>query len=88
MKKIPALFYKNSNDKKPVRDWLLELSEDDRKIIGQDIATVEYAYPVGMPTCRSLGSKLEEVRSDFFYKVWLYNFVTWIYKKNAKNTKK
>ncbi len=64
MKKIPALFYKNSNDKKPVRDWLLELSENDRKIIGQDIATVEYAYPVGMPTCRSLGNKLEEVRSD------------------------
>jgi phage-related protein len=64
MKKIPALFYENSNGKKPVRDWLLELSEDDRKIIGQDIATVEYGYPIGMPTCRSLGNKLEEVRSD------------------------
>lgn len=64
MKKIPALFYENSNGKKLVRDWLLELSEDDRKILGQDIATVEYGYPVGMPTCRSLGNKLEEVRSD------------------------
>lgn len=64
MKKIPALFYENSNGKKPVRDWLLKLSEDDRKIIGQDIATVEYGYPIGMPTCRSLGNKLEEIRSD------------------------
>lgn len=64
MKKIPAIFYENTNSKKPVRDWLLELSEEDRKIIGQDIATVEYGYPVGMPTCRSLGNKLEEVRSN------------------------
>ena len=61
MKKIPALFYENSNGKKPVRDWLLKLSEDDRKIMGEDIATVEYGYPVGMPTCKPLGNKLEEV---------------------------
>ena len=64
MKKIPALFYENSNGKKPVRDWLLELPDDDKRIIGQDIATVEYGYPVGMPTCKSLGNKLEEVRSN------------------------
>lgn len=54
MKKISAIFYKNSNDKKPVRDWLYSLDKENRKIIGEDIKTVEYAYPIGMPTCRKL----------------------------------
>ena len=29
-----------------------------------DIKTVEFGWPLGMPTCRSLGSGLWEVRSD------------------------
>lgn len=37
---------------------------DDRKVIGQDIATVEFGWPVGMPTCRPMGAGLWEVRSD------------------------
>ena len=64
MKKITALFYENTNGKKPVREWLYSLSEDDRKIIGQDIKTVEYGFPIGMPVCRKLESKLYEVRSN------------------------
>ena len=32
--------------------------------IGEDIATVEFGWPVGMPTCRPLGGGLFEVRSD------------------------
>jgi len=64
MKKITSLFYVNSNGKKPVREWLLSLDKTDRKIIGEDIKTVEYGFPIGMPTCRKLGSKLYEVRSN------------------------
>lgn len=64
MKKITAIFYENSNGKKPVRDWLLSLDKDDRKIIGEDIKTVEYGFPVGMPVCKKLDSKLYEVRSN------------------------
>lgn len=63
MKKISALFYENSNGKKPVREWLYSLDEDDRKTIGKDIKTVEYGWPIGMPVCRKLESKLYEVRS-------------------------
>ena len=55
MKKITSLFYVNSNGKKPVREWLLSLDKADRKIIGEDIKTVEYGFPIGMPTCRKLG---------------------------------
>ncbi|PHQ89613.1 MAG: hypothetical protein COB42_06665 [Sulfurimonas sp.] len=64
MKKITSLFYETSNGNKPVREWLLPLNKKDRQIIGSDIKTVEYAFPIGMPVCRKLGSKLYEVRSD------------------------
>lgn len=64
MKKITALFYENSNSKKPVKEWLLSLDKADRKIIGEDIKTVEYGFPIGMPICRKLDSKLYEVRSN------------------------
>lgn len=63
-KKIPAFFYQTANGTEPVRDWLLTLNANDRRTIGIDIATVEYGWPVGMPTCRSLGDGLWEVRSS------------------------
>ena len=68
MKKISALFYQTANGKKPVREWLLSLGEEDRKIVGKDIKTVEYGWPIGMPVCRKLESKLYEVRSDISHK--------------------
>jgi phage-related protein len=36
----------------------------DRRLIGEDIKTVEFGWPIGMPTCRSLGNGLYEVRTD------------------------
>jgi len=39
------------------------LPADDRKIVGEDIKDVEFAWPIGMPLCRSLGRGLWEVRS-------------------------
>lgn len=64
MKKLPAAFYRTANGTEPVREWLRRLSAEDRKIIGQDIALVEYGWPIGMPTCRPLGDGLFEVRSN------------------------
>ena len=64
-KKIEAVFYRTPGGAEPVRDWLKEdLSAKDRKIIGADIATVEYGWPIGMPVCRPLGRGLREVRSS------------------------
>ena len=39
-------------------------SNADRKTIGDDIAAVEFRWPLGMPVCRSLGHGLWEVRSS------------------------
>jgi len=48
-----------------VRDWLKDdVSEDQRKIIGADIKTVEYVWPIGMPVSRPMGGGLHEVRSN------------------------
>jgi phage-related protein len=63
---LPAIFYRTAAGSEPVRDWLKGLSRDDKRIAGQDIATVEFGWPVGMPHCRSLAPRrgLWEVRSS------------------------
>jgi hypothetical protein len=63
-KKITGRFYSTASGRRPVREWLLQLSKDDRRIIGRDIQKVEFGWPIGMPNCRSLGRGLLEVRSD------------------------
>jgi phage-related protein len=64
LKKITARFYRTETGNMPVRDWLLDLSQPDRKIVGGDIADVEFGWPIGMPVCRPLsGGDLREVRS-------------------------
>jgi phage-related protein len=63
---LPAMFYRSAAGSEPVRDWLKSLSRDDKRIVSQDIATVEFEWPVGMPHCRSLAPRrgLWEVRSS------------------------
>lgn len=48
----------------PYGNGLLELPKEDRKEIGKDIATVEYGWPIGMPTCAPSGAGLYEVRTN------------------------
>jgi phage-related protein len=64
VKRLPAVFYALPTGREPVREWLLSLDRDDRKIIGEDIKDVEFSWPIGMPLCRALGKGLWEVRSD------------------------
>jgi phage-related protein len=64
LKKLQARFYETPTGRKAVREWLLGLEDGDRRAIGYDIQTVEFGWPVGMPTCRPLGGGLWEVRSD------------------------
>lgn len=61
-KRVEARFFRQGA-KEPVRVWLKELLAGDRKTIGIDIMTVEFAWPVGMPLVRPLGGGLHEVRS-------------------------
>ncbi|MGH7075306.1 MAG: type II toxin-antitoxin system RelE/ParE family toxin [Stellaceae bacterium] len=64
MKRLTARFYRTPASNRPVRDWLMGLVEADRKIVGEDMASVEFGWPVGMPLTRPVGSVgLREVRS-------------------------
>jgi phage-related protein len=64
LKKLPAIFYRSLSGTEPVREWLKELDQADRRIVGHDIGKAEFGWPVGMPLCRSLGGGLWEVRSS------------------------
>jgi phage-related protein len=61
---LPAYFYRNHHGKEPVRDWLQDLDKEDRIAIGGDLKTVEFGWPIGMPTCKPMGKGLYEVRSN------------------------
>ena len=49
--------------REPVREWLKDLPKDERRIIGEDIMTVQFRLPLGMPLVDHLGSGIWEIRS-------------------------
>lgn len=61
---LEAIFFKNISGCEPVRDFLQSLDSCDKIKIGTDIMSVEFGWPIGMPTVRSLGSGLFEVRTN------------------------
>jgi phage-related protein len=63
-KLVPAIFYRTEASGEPVRDWLKKLPPEDRKRIGEDIKTVEFGWPIGMPFCRPLGDGIYEIRTS------------------------
>lgn len=61
---LRVIFFQTEAGNEPVREWLLELPIEDKKSIGADILTVQWAWPVGKPLVDSLGGGLWEVRSS------------------------
>ena len=60
---LRVVFFKTDTGNEPVREWLKELPKEDCKVIGADILTVQYAWPVGKPLVDNLGDGIWEVRS-------------------------
>jgi phage-related protein len=60
---IPVLFFQLDSGREPVREWLKNLSRGDRKTIGEDIKTLQFGWPIGMPLARKMGNDLWELRS-------------------------
>ncbi|MEI6076924.1 MAG: type II toxin-antitoxin system RelE/ParE family toxin [Verrucomicrobiota bacterium] len=60
---LKVVFFKTDTGNEPVREWLKELSKDDCKVIGMDILTVQYAWPIGKPLVDNLADGIWEVRS-------------------------
>ncbi|MCB8953336.1 MAG: type II toxin-antitoxin system RelE/ParE family toxin [Ardenticatenales bacterium] len=62
--RLRVLFYKSTSGRQPVREWLKALPSPDRKIIGEDLKTAQFGWPLGMPLIRKLEADLWEVRSN------------------------
>jgi phage-related protein len=60
---LTVVFYATAAGNEPVRDWLVGLSRDDRRLVGFDIKTAQYGWPLGMPLIRKLDPSLWEIRS-------------------------
>ncbi len=60
---VPVRFYRSDAGREPVREWLRELEQGDRRAIGLDLMRVQFGWPIGMPLVRSLKDGLWEVRS-------------------------
>lgn len=59
---LSVRFFRAQSGAEPVREWLLDLSKPDRRTIGEDMKTVQFGWPLGMPLVRKLAPYLWEVR--------------------------
>src|SRR5712671_3766976 len=60
---LSVTFFRTASGNEPVREWLKSLSRVERRLIGEDIKTVQFGWPIGMPLSRKLDKGLWEVRS-------------------------
>ena len=63
--KLTVRFYRSKTGAEPVRRWLKSLSVEQKKAIGEDIKTVQFGWPLGMPLVEKLSPHLWEVRTKF-----------------------
>jgi phage-related protein len=59
---LTVRFFATESGNEPVRDWLKALPANERRLIGEDIKTVQFGWPLGMPLVRKLAQRLWEVR--------------------------
>lgn len=62
--RLEAVFYATSSGNEPVREWLKGLTRQDRRSIGEDIAYVQYKWPIGKPRVDHLRGAIWEVRTS------------------------
>jgi len=60
---LDVVFFRTESGNEPVREWLREMAAADRKSIGEDVQTVQFRWPLGMPLVRKMETGLWEVRS-------------------------
>ena len=61
---LAAIFYATSTGSEPVRAWLKGLPKKDRRAIGEDIAYVQFKWPIGRPRVDHLRGSIWEVRTS------------------------
>ena len=61
--KLMVLFYVTDTGNEPVREWLRSLPMAHKKIIGEDLKTIQYGWPLGMPLVRKMEPGIWEMRT-------------------------
>lgn len=61
---VSVQFFRLDSGREPVRDWLKGMSRGHRKIIGEDVKTLQFGWPIGMPLARKMDEGLWELRSN------------------------
>ncbi|MGB5626349.1 MAG: type II toxin-antitoxin system RelE/ParE family toxin [Woeseiaceae bacterium] len=61
---ISVRFFRLDSDREPVREWLKSMTAEARKTVGEDIKTLQYGWPIGMPLARKMDDGLWELRSS------------------------
>ena len=59
-----VVFYRLASGREPVREWLKQLDLTSRKMVGEDLFTLQLGWPVGMPLARKMEAGLWELRSN------------------------
>jgi len=63
-KRLDAVFFRSKVGNEPVREWLKGLAKEQRKAIGEDIAYVQFKWPIGKPRVDHLRGAVWEIRSS------------------------
>ena len=66
---LEVRFFRTETGVEPAREWLKSLSKDEKKLIGEDIKTVQYSWPMGMPLVKKLCKGIWEIRSNLENKI-------------------
>jgi len=74
-KMLTVYFYQETSGAVPVLDWLKELPKADKLRIGEDLQTLQYRWPLGMPLVRSLDHGMWELRSHLLNRIARIIFV-------------
>jgi phage-related protein len=93
---MPVSFFRLDSGREPTREWLRGLDQAAKQTIGQDVKTLQYGWPIGMPLAPKMEADLWELRSTLpngiarlFFTLWdghivlLHGFI----KKSQKTPK-
>lgn len=61
--RLEVRFYPTVGGREPVRDWLSGLDRTTLQAVSEDLRTLQFGWPLGMPLVRKLEPGLWEVRS-------------------------
>jgi phage-related protein len=62
--RLKVFFFRTGRGSEPVREWLKSLTQIEKRILGEDVKTVQFGWPLGMPLVRKLEPGLWEIRSS------------------------